>query len=104
MTEPQNPNTFGVLITPAEMWAELRQITTGLGELGHDTKTMLGKITDLQAETAKKADLEKVTTLAALVDKHEARLDGIDRRLWIATGIAAAVGGGLAKFLPLIGA
>lgn len=97
------PQTPFVVITPDTMYARLLQVHDVTQQTSSDVRTALDKIGDLQAGLSTKADAEKVASLTGQVDRHENRLDSLDRRLWIATGFAAAIGGTAVKLLPLIG-
>ena len=73
-----------VVISPADIYAEVRSLTKAVTELVGSDK----------AEAAERA------TLRAKVEQIDTRLTAVERKLWMVTGAAAAVGGGMGAWLP----
>jgi hypothetical protein len=65
-----------VVITPTELYKEMQGIDQKLDEVRVDLKPVLAAIPD-----------------------HESRLRALERRMWIASGVAAVLGGGLGKMI-----
>jgi len=68
-----------IIITPVEVYAEVRTLTEIVRELvGND-----------------KAEVRDRAALKAEVDRLRTDVDGIQRKIWFASGVAAAAGGGI---------
>ena len=75
-----------VVISPADIYAEVRSLTKA--------------VTDLVATD--KAEANDRADLRAKVTQLDARLSAVERKLWMVTGAAAAVGGSLGAWVPTI--
>jgi hypothetical protein len=83
----QFPHPEGsIIITPAEVYAKV----TGLTDV----------VTELVATD--RADERQRAELKVKVERLEDRLGAIERKIWIAAGAAAALGGTLGSWLPTL--
>ena len=79
-----------VIITPAQMYSEIRTMSEKVDHLAAVIDPALSTIRE---------DLGEVRVVQA---DHESRLRAIDRRLWLAAVVAAASGAGIAQLVPLL--
>lgn len=75
-----------VVISPADIYAEVRSLTTAVQAL---------VATD-------KAEANDRAAMAARVEHLDTRLSAVERKLWMVTGAAASVGGLLGAWLPTV--
>lgn len=73
-----------VVITPTQMYGEIRDMKE---QVQHLITVVDPALTDIRSDVA----------------DHESRIRSVERRLWIAAGIAAGAGAGLAQLGPLLG-
>jgi hypothetical protein len=73
-----------IVITPADMYGEVKALTIAVRDL----------IASDKAESSERAELK------AEVRRLRVEVDAINKKLWMMTGAAAAVGGGLGSWLP----
>lgn len=79
-----------VIITPGQMYAEIRDMAVKVDKL---TAIIDPALTTIR---------EDVAEVVADVADHESRIRAVERRLWVAAGIAAAAGTGLSQILPAL--
>lgn len=80
-----------VVITTADMYQELRNLATTVDRLANAVDPALDQIR---------------ANHSALAASHEAllsRVHGIERKLWVASGVAAGLGGGAGWLASLLG-
>ena len=96
MSAVSEPREYGamppgsVIITPAQMYSEIRIMSEKVDKLATVVDPALSTIRE---------DLGGVRIVQA---DHESRLRAIDRRLWLAAVVAAASGAGIAQLVPLL--
>lgn len=73
-----------IIITPAEVYAKVTSLTDVVTEL----------------VAADKADERRQAELAVKVERLEERMTAVERKLLLATGFAAAIGGGIGSWVP----
>lgn len=78
MTELHVP-VGAVIITPAQMYDEIRQVREEVSHLSALLDPAINSIRD---------DLKDVREVAK---DHETRLRGVERRVWVAAGVAAVI-------------
>ena len=71
-----------VVITPTQQYSKLEAVEKGLDAL-------TAAVTSLTATVTTQATSERKT-----LDDHETRLRAVERRMWMATGVAAFLGSG----------
>lgn len=82
---PQIPEG-SVIITPAEVYAEVKSLTDAVRDL----------------IASDKADGVERTKLELRVDKLDTRLTAVERKMLLFTGAAAAAGAGIGTWLPRV--
>lgn len=87
----------GLVIGLREVYDQLVRLTSGVGDLRGD----LQRLGDQQATTDRRLDEHAADDRHRLAD-HESRLRGVERRLWLAAGGAAALAGGGSWLAQLI--
>lgn len=95
MTLPETPMEVtmppgSVVITPAQMYAEVRVMGQKLDHLVAVVDPAFSTIRD------------DITQVRSTIDDHESRLRSMDKRLWAAAVIAAGSGAGIAQLIPLL--
>jgi hypothetical protein len=73
-----------IIITPAEVYAKVTSLTDAVTEL----------------VAADKAEERHRAAIQVKVERLEERMTAVERKLLLATGAAAAIGGGLGSWLP----
>jgi len=80
-----------VIITPSQMYAEIRVMS---GKVDHLASVIDPALSNLR---------EDVAAVRTVQTDHESRLRSLDKRMWIAAILAAASGAGISQLLPFIG-
>ena len=90
-----------VIITTTEMYRELRTVAE---KVTHLADLVDPALTNLRTEIAGvKSDAESAARAIALVQTdHETRMRVLERRMWIAAGIAAASGAGVGAVISQV--
>ena len=75
-----------IIITPTEVYNEVKSLTDAVRDL----------------IASDKADLDQRTKLEMRVDKLDSRLTAVERKMLLFTGAAAAAGAGIGTWLPRV--
>lgn len=73
-----------VVITPTQMYGEIRDMKE---QVQHLVNVVDPALTDIRSD----------------VSDHEGRIRGLERKVWIAAGLAAGAGAGLGKLATILG-
>ena len=88
-----------MVISPADIYAEVRSLTTAVQALVATDKAEANERADVKAKVASLAETKADKTE---VSKIEARLSAVEKRLLFATGFAAAIGASAGSYLPTL--
>ncbi|HET6291027.1 MAG TPA: hypothetical protein VFG15_30320 [Amycolatopsis sp.] len=84
----------GITITNEQIFDELRALTNNVITLVTKLDTLVNVGNDHEQRIR---ELEKVS-----VADHESRIRGLERKIWVAAGVAAAGGGGVVQALHAV--
>lgn len=91
-----------VVITPTQMYAEMRRMGEKLDHLASVLDPALTTIRQDMATTAAQG-LLRDGEIRQVQNDHESRLRSLDKRIWVAAVLAASTGAGLAQLGTFLG-